>query len=209
MRPIRGSRGADRQDLSERQMDAFETVVAAILQRLSYWTATGFKVELTKEEKRQVGRHSTPRWELDVVGYSGRQNEVFVVECKSFLDSRGVCCDAFDGTNPDAEKRYKLFSEETLRQVVLDRLRIQLFATGLCPSDARIVLGLAAGKIYGDEDWLRNHFESRGWRLWTPSFIREQLYGLRDSGYDNSVAAVVAKLLLREPQKNSRERTAG
>ena len=49
-------------------------------------------------------------------------------------------------------KRYKLFSEETLRNVVLNRLRRQLFAAGFCPPDARVVLGLAAGKIYGDEE---------------------------------------------------------
>ena len=30
------------------------------------------KVELTKEEKRLIGRHSSPRWELDIVGYSAR-----------------------------------------------------------------------------------------------------------------------------------------
>ena len=65
-------------------MDAFETVVAAILQRQGYWTLTSVKVGLTKEEKREIGRHSSPRWELDVVAYRGRDNSIKVVECKSF-----------------------------------------------------------------------------------------------------------------------------
>ena len=36
-------------------MDAFEQVVASILQRKGYWTQTSVKVELTKEEKRAIG----------------------------------------------------------------------------------------------------------------------------------------------------------
>ena len=81
-------------------MDAFEQVVASILQRKGYWTQTSVKVELTKEEKRAIGRPSSPRWELDVVGYRGSSNELLVVECKSYLDSYGVRASAFDGTDP-------------------------------------------------------------------------------------------------------------
>ena len=73
-------------------MDAFESVIAGILQRQGFWTLTNFKVELTKAEKRKIGRPSSPRWELDVVAYSGRDNELRIVECKSFLDSPGVQC---------------------------------------------------------------------------------------------------------------------
>ena len=181
-------------------MDAFESVISGILQRLGYWTQNSVKVELTKEEKRQIGRYCSPRWELDVVGYSGRSNELLVVECKSFLDSRGVQCSVFDGSNPEGEKRYKLFCEETLRSVVLNRLRLQCFERGFCPADAMVTLCLAAGKVDGDEEWLKRQFESHGWRLWPPSFIREQLEVLRDIGYENDVAAVVAKLLLRQPK---------
>jgi len=35
-----------------------------------YWVRTSVKVDLTKEEKVQIGRPSSPRWELDIVGYS-------------------------------------------------------------------------------------------------------------------------------------------
>lgn len=178
-------------------MDAFEAVVAAILQRQGYWTLTSVKVELTKEEKRAIGRHSAPRWELDVVAYKGKGNEIRVVECKSFLDSPGVECTAFDGSNKGAEKRYKLFCEETLRNVVFGRLRQQLVAAGFCAVNPSIQLCLAAGKIRGNEDWLRSHFQERGWLLLGPAYIREELRKLRDAGYENSVAAIVTKLLTR------------
>src|ERR1700719_1729521 len=71
-------------------MDAFEQVVSEILWMDGYWVRTSVKVDLTKEEKVSIGRPSSPRWELDIVGYRGRDNTLRVVECKSYLDSRGT-----------------------------------------------------------------------------------------------------------------------
>jgi hypothetical protein len=39
----------------------------------------------SKEEKVRIGRPSAPRWELDIAGYSSRENTLRVVECKSYL----------------------------------------------------------------------------------------------------------------------------
>ncbi len=178
-------------------MDAFEQVVASILQRKGYWTQTSVKVELTKEEKRAIGRPSSPRWELDVVGYRGSSNELLVVECKSYLDSYGVRASAFDGTDPEDAKRYKMFVEDKLRSVVFSRLTTQLVARGFCSPNPSVSLCLAAGKIYGDEAVIQQHFDRSGWTLWTPTYIKGELESLRDSSYENSTAAVVVKLLLR------------
>jgi hypothetical protein len=51
---------------------------------------TSVHVKLTKPDKVQIGRPFYPRWELDVVGYRGWDNVLQVIECKSYLDSRGV-----------------------------------------------------------------------------------------------------------------------
>jgi hypothetical protein len=48
-------------------MDAFEQVVSEILWLEGNWVRQSVKVELTKEEKRAIGRPSSPRWELDIV----------------------------------------------------------------------------------------------------------------------------------------------
>ena len=48
-------------------MDAFEQLVCQILSIKGFWVRPSFKVELTKEEKLAIGRHSVPRWELDIV----------------------------------------------------------------------------------------------------------------------------------------------
>ena len=124
------------------------------------------KVELTKAEKRAIGRHSSPRWELDVVAYRGATNELLIVECKSFLDSPGVRCATFEGRNAEDAKRYKLFFDGNLRHVVLDRLKQQFVEAGFCSSNPTVNLGLAAGKIRGEEGWLKVHFEKNGWRFW-------------------------------------------
>ena len=178
-------------------MDAFEAVVAAILQRRGYWTQTCVKVELTREEKRMIGRPSSPRWELDVVGYRGASNELLVVECKSFLDSPGVKVATFDGQDRIDQKRYKLFFEPTLRKVVLRRLVHQLVNGGYCASRPKIRLALAAGKINGDEELLRSRLGRNRWELFGPAWLRRELNHLRTSPYENSIATVVAKLLLR------------
>lgn len=77
-------------------MDAFEQVVAEILWLQGHWVRTSVKVELSKEEKKRIQRPSSPRWELDIVAYSGRSNLLSVVECKSYLDSSGVHFKGFD-----------------------------------------------------------------------------------------------------------------
>ena len=44
---------------------------------------------------------------------------------------------------------------------------------------------------------LQEHFKKKGWVLYGPKYIREELMKLQNSGYENDVATVVAKLLLR------------
>ena len=97
-------------------MDAFENMIASILQRQGYRTLTSANGSY-EEEKRAIGRHSAPRWELDIVAYRGRDNELLIFECKSLLDSPGVECSAFIGGDPLAAKRYKMFCNDTLRDL--------------------------------------------------------------------------------------------
>ena len=111
-------------------MDSFESIVAYVLERQGYWVRTSVKVELTKAEKVKIGRRTCPRWELDVVGYMGGKNKLLVLECKSFLNSSGVCVETFMGNCPKDENRYKLFFDQNLRNTVLSRLETQLTESG-------------------------------------------------------------------------------
>ena|ERR1700683_1245523 len=180
-------------------MDAFEQLVSEILWMEGYWVRTSVKVELTKDEKRQIGRPSSPRWELDIVAYSGRDNLLKIVECKSYLDSRGVALRAFDGSDDKSAERFKLFTDDLLRTVVFERLRLQFAESGACLANSEVKLCLACGRIATDTDrvGLHKHFAEKGWELWDEPWLRERLKRMSDQGYENQVSAVVAKLLLR------------
>lgn len=177
-------------------MDAFENLMALLLRREGYWTTTSYRVDLDKAQKRAIGRHSNPRWELDVVAYRGSKNEVLVVECKSFLDSPGVI---FRNGGFEPEDKYKLFSEPHLRDVVLGQLGEQLHRRGFCRANPKIRLGLATGKIASksDRDGLAEHFAARGWELYTDKRIRQMLELTAEAGYENEIALVATKILTR------------
>lgn len=160
---------------------------------------TSVKVELTKPEKVAIGRSSSPRWELDVVAYKGKTNDLLVIECKSYLDSMGVQVATFEGKNRADEDRYKLFFDAKLRSVVLGRLKKQFAAAGFCRPRPKLVLGLAAGKVkgIGAEKRIEKLMAKNRWEFYGPSRLKSALLELRDSKYENSIASVTAKILLR------------
>jgi hypothetical protein len=180
-------------------MDAFETLVAEILESKGYWVQQSVKVKLSAEEKTKINRPSCPRWEIDLVAYRPRSNELIAVECKSYLDSRGVDLTHLLG-GPHA-KRYKLFTEPNLRMVILNRLLAQLQDQGLVHGSPEVRLAMAIGKIAGDPAALKRHFEQNGWLLFDTASLHTDLERLAKDGYVDSVASIVAKLLLRTRKK--------
>jgi hypothetical protein len=177
-------------------MDAFEEIVSELLWAEGYWVRGNVKVDLSARDKKAIGRPSTPRWEIDIVAYSAKRNELQLIECKSFIDSRGVLLSDFDRKK---NNRYKLFVETKLRNIVTKRLRKQLSDTGACRSNAKVTLCLACGKIRDShrED-LKTKFRKRGWRLLDDVSLKNGLRSLADRGYENRVATITAKLLLRK-----------
>jgi hypothetical protein len=195
-------------------MDAFETLISELLRHEGYWTVPGFHVNLQKDEKRAIGRATTPRWEIDVLAYRGATNELLVVECKSFLDSRGVLFrDGAFGRAGAKKSRFKLFEDDplpsskssvllpgdTLRDVVLRRLVKDVSDSGLCPPHVDPQLCLAVGKFADSkvEGAITAHFESYhpAWKLIGPNEIRRMIRRAADRGYTNDVAHIVAKLV--------------
>ncbi len=168
-----------------------------IFENKGYWVKTSFKVDLKKEEKRRIGRPSSPRWELDVVAYKGGNKEILVIECKSYLDSPGVNADGLK--NGKYKERYKLFNEQTLREVVFARLLSQLVESGSCSEDTTVRLCLAAGKVVSkaDREELSEHFGSKGWNFYSDEWIRDELVNLSNGGYENEVSIVTTKILTR------------
>jgi len=177
-------------------MDAFESLIKTFLEREGFWVRSSYKVNLTKQEKIAISRPSCPRWEIDLVAYKAADNELRLVECKSYLDSLGVRFSDFNGTESD---RYKLFTDANLRGVVTKRLIAELVECGSCLPNPRSFLCLAAGKVRNESDrqMLREHFKENNWLLWDDDWIRTALTQMSKGSYENDVASVVAKLLLR------------
>ena len=178
-------------------MDAFEQLAADIFWEQGYWVRTGVKVNLTRDDKERIGRHSSPRWEIDLVAYRSATNELLALECKSYLDSGGVHAAHFVAGSKYAH-RYKLFHDPTLRSTVLDRLLEQFVSAGLCPRDATVRLGLIhAHATPHNAARLAPLFAAEDWLLFGPNWLQEHLERMARGSYENSTAAVVAKLLLR------------
>jgi hypothetical protein len=182
-------------------LDAFEQVVSEILWMMGLWVRTSVKVNLQPEDKVANGRPTSPRWELDIVAYSGRDNLLYVVECKSYLNSCGVTFAGLSGADAVTAGRYKLFSNEnaTLRKVIFNRLKTQLAESPsrACPPNPDVRLCLACGHIAAKNDRakLRDHFKAQDWELWDEDWLREHLKKMASSKYENQVSHVVAKLL--------------
>jgi hypothetical protein len=178
-------------------MDAFEQLAADIFWNEGYWVRTSVKVELTREEKVKIGKHSSPRWEIDLIAYRATSNELLALECKSYLDSGGVHAAHFLPGSKYAH-RYKLFHDPILRETVLERLRLQCAERGLCPADVKVRLGLIHGHVTShNAPLLAEIFRNEGWLHFGPAWLRAHLGRMSDGGYENSTAAIVAKILLR------------
>lgn len=180
-------------------MDTFENLVSELLWQEGYWVRTSVKVELTKEEKLIIGRPTAPRWELDIVAYSARENLLRIIECKSYLDSRGVGAKSIIESASKVAGRYKLFTDGTLRTVVFNRLALEMEKIGACRPSPTVTLGLACGKIASvkDHNDLKAHFDKQGWELLDAIWLKEQMTKLSKASYENQISSVVAKILLR------------
>lgn len=190
-------------------MDAFEQIVKIVLEGQGWWVRQGYKVELTNEEKVAMGRHSSPRWEVDLLAFQPRADRILVVECKSFLDSFGVRASEFLDSDVPTKGRYKLFNEAKLREVVFKRLQAQLVNEGLVLPTSSISLAMAVGKFKSasDREDLRERFRSRDWQLIDDLLLRKWALELSERGYEDNVATIVAKLIAPERVKQPKNKT--
>jgi len=180
-------------------MDHFEAIICDLLEATGYWVRRSFKVDITKEEKRRIGRHSMPRPEIDILAYRRQSDELLVMEAKSFLDSPSVSLDQLSESHDTPQGRYKLFTCENYREIVFERLRLNLIASGMITSRTSLRLGLAAGKVYRREsDKLQAFMDSKGWYFFSPAEIRTQLTRFADIGYENNPSVITTKILMRE-----------
>lgn len=179
-------------------MNYFERIVKTLLEEEGFWVRQSFKVNLTKEEKRRVGKHTIPRPEIDLLAYKPKNNEVLAIEVKSFLDSSGVHLTCLEENHDIPEGKYKLFTCENYRKIVFERLSLDLEELGLTHEDVSIKLGLVAGNVYrNSESEIRSYLNNNNYLFWGPTEVKEKLALLAKKGYENDPTVIAAKILLR------------
>lgn len=160
-------------------MNAFEEIVSLFLEVKGYWVRQSVKVDISKEDKKYIGKFSMPRPEVDLVALSVRENELLLIDAK------------------DA-KRYKLFTDTKLREIVTRQLQDEYLKRGLIKQDTKINYALAAGHIFrGDEPKIAEYFSAKGWELFTPKQISEEIRQLSQKGWEDNLVTMTAKLIQR------------
>ena len=182
-------------------MNAFEDIVGRYLEEEGYWVRHSVKLNISKQDKVALERHTMPRPEIDIVALNVRKNELLLLEVKSFLDSYAVNYYEIIGEDKDAEKydRYKLLTNGKFREIVTSQLKKEYVEKGLITDHVKVRYGLAAGKIHsGHEGLLIKYFSEHGWELIRPAQIKETLKKFSDKGYEDDLVTVTAKLIMRK-----------
>lgn len=150
-------------------MDYFEAIIKTLLEHEGYWVRQSFKVNLTKQEKREIGKPSIPRPEIDLLAYKPDEKEVIAIEAKSLLDSPGVRLNSLEEAYTVPEGQYKMFTCEKYRAIIFHRLQQDLQESGMAIPGFSLRLGLVAGNIYQNRSAeIREYMKSRGWFFWSP-----------------------------------------
>ena len=182
-------------------MNAFEDIVRLYLEEKGYWVRQAVKVNISKEAKRKINNPTMPRPEIDIVALNAGQNELLLVEVKSYLDSYGVYFEAVSDRKDPGAERYKLFTNSMFREVVTKKLREEYLGQGLINQNTKINYALAAGKIYPptDETRIREYFakQKEDWKLFSPKDIKDVIKKLSEKGWEDNQIIMTAKLIMR------------
>jgi hypothetical protein len=180
-------------------MNAFEEIVAGLFRQEGYWTHMGYKVDLAKSKKVALGKPSLPRPEIDILAYQASDNILLWVECKSYLDSRGVSIGSFNGKDERNTARFKVFTWPNFRKIVSAELIKQVVRAKLTRPRPSLKYCLVTGRIATntDRDELRKYFETQDWLLYDERWLKQRLDKLSERGYEDDVAVIVAKLFAR------------
>lgn len=179
-------------------MDYFEGIIKTLLEHEGYWVRQSFKVNLSKQEKRDIGKHSIPRPEIDLLAFKLEENTIIALEAKSYFDSTGVHVNDLEEAHEIPEGRYKLFTCSNYRKIVFYRLKQELIDQGMADKNTKLKLGLVAGNIYQSRsEEIRDKFKQNGWFFWSPEDVKDKVNALAKKCYENEPAIITAKILMR------------
>ncbi len=180
-------------------MDAFEQIVSGLFRANGYWTINSYRVSLTREEKAQIGTHSMPRPEIDILAYKGSTNELIWIECKSYLDSPGVGYKCFTDEKDAGYSRYKVFNKKEYRECISKALIKQTTEKGLTQANPKLSYCLVAGNARSPSErkMTEEYFIQNGWLFYDDRWLKAELEKYAKSAYEDDPVMIVAKIILR------------
>jgi hypothetical protein len=179
-------------------LDYFEQIVAQYLESKGFWVRSGVRVLLSKADKRELGKPSLPRPEIDLIAFNLKANELIAFEVKSYLDSPGVKYESL-ATTTSGEGRLKILTDPRYQALLAERLKEQCIESKLILPSAKLRFGLAAGNVPRlDREKIKALAEQRGWMYVAPEDISQWVRSLAELAYENDPVVLAAKLILRE-----------
>ncbi len=157
-------------------IDKFENIVTTLLEEEGFWVRHKFKVSVSLEEKKQIGKQSAPKPEIDMLAFNLRTNEVLALDVKAYLDSPGAKLSLLQEEHEVPTGRFKLFTSERYRNLVLARLLQDLIALGMANAETKVKLGMIAGKVnQGQSEAIRAHMLAHDWLFWSPEDVKAKV----------------------------------
>ena len=157
-------------------IDKFENIVTTLLEEEGFWVRHKFKVSVSLEEKKQIGKQSSPKPEIDMLAFNLRTNEVLALDVKAYLDSPGAKLSLLQEEHDVPTGRFKLFTSERYRSLVLARLLQDLITLGMANAETKVRLGMIAGKVnQGQSEAIREHMVAHDWLFWSPDDVKAKV----------------------------------
>ena len=182
-------------------MDYFDATVARILEEQGYWVRQSVRVLLSKETRKNLGKPSLPRSEVDIVAYQPTRKILLLLEVKSYLDSHGVQPKDLLNTGW-AKNRYKLLTIPALQREISDALVSEYRRQGLIGEGVEVKFGLAAGHVKKAlDEQVRRIADRNKWAYYGPKEIADEVWKFSKLKYENSPFVLTAKLLRQHPPK--------
>ncbi|WP_310384775.1 hypothetical protein [Roseateles sp.] len=157
-------------------IDKFDNIVTTLLEEEGFWVRHKFKVSVSLEEKKQIGKQSAPKPEIDMLAFNMGTNEVMALDVKAYLDSPGAKLSLLQEEHDVPAGRFKLFTSERYRSLVLARLLQDLIALGMANLETKVRLGMIAGKVnQGQSEAIRAHMLEHDWLFWSPEDVKAKV----------------------------------
>jgi len=178
-------------------MDSFEILVGKLFEVEGYWLTYNYRINLSREDKKRLGKSTMPRPEIDILAYKPSINQLLIIECKSYLDSTGVSINAFRAVKKmKGPKSIRVFSDNVFKTLIVKRLITQMMTDGLLSKVPKVKIGLICGKMKPSEKGdVEELFRKNDWLLWTPQVVSKKIRALALRGHENHLATYIVKIL--------------